>query len=812
MTNRFIRHTFRPAPLTTGLTLACSALHPQAADAATTAKSRHHRPVVHKTVVAAQTPKTPAVSAAGAQTPVTATGTGARSINTGSEVRKTSIASEDVVVRGRGMNVLNEDMGFGRMPQDVLHTPQTVNVVPKLLMEQQNVKSLEEALRNVPGITASVGEGEGGMSGDQFLIRGFQAQNDIYENGLRDFGVYTRDSFDYDHVAVIKGPSSEVFGNGTTGGAINISTKVARLGNSYGGTFSGGSGSYYRGTLDVNQQIGEHTAVRITGMGNENDVVGRDDVYSHRWGIAPSIGFGLGTKTTFTLEYFHQSDNRIPDYGVPVVTKPGATVGKPATEYGLNRNNWYGTTYDQDDSAVDMLTARFKHQMNEHITFFDDLRGGMYSRYFSASQPGCSATCQLDFFTDPSAATVDRRGPLGGPEPYQQNDWSVQNVFSTMANFNTGSIRHQILAGIDIMHVYDRRKNYAYNYNGVNGTQTDTTSLINPSASEPGLVLGKLGQYQYDLVNIKNGVGQKLYKTGEATDVGAFFSDQAWLTPWFSIKAGFRWDHWNSHYSATDGVGTTNTYLGQQQNTFNPNVSLMYTPTDDAMLYFTWSESTTPLGLYVTNSSEPLTSTTSKMHPERSNLYEVGGKYNAFHGRMGFTLSAFRLEKSNAILGSDGDSSVVASSDRQRNQGIEMSVSGEIMKNWQVIGTYAYYDATTTWSATPSNVGNRVIYVPKNSATLWSTYTVAPGSAWNLTFGGGLTWRQSVWLNAANTARVPANFDWSAVISHSFLNNHWRVAMNGYNLANRLNYTSLFSDRAVPAPGRSFLFALSTHY
>ncbi|MFT8719110.1 TonB-dependent receptor [Acetobacter sp.] len=806
MTNRFIRNTFRPTPLTTGLTLACSALHAQMADAATT-KSKHVRPHSVTSKVAH-----PAPQAAGAVPGAEGSAaTHAHALNTSQQSHETAVNTENVLVRGHPMNILHEDMGFGRMPQDVLHTPQTVNVVPRLLMEQQNVKSLDEALRNVPGITASVGEGEGGMSGDQFLIRGFQAQNDIYENGLRDFGVYTRDSFDYDHVSVIKGPSSEVFGNGTTGGAINITTKVAHLGNNYGGDFSGGSGSYYRGTLDLNQQIGEHTAIRITGMGNENDVVGRNNIYSHRWGLAPSIGFGLGTKTTFTLEYFHQSDNRIPDYGVPVVTKPGATVGKPATEYGLNRKNWYGTNYDQDASDVDMLTARFKHQLNEHITFYDDLRGGMYSRYFSASQPGCSATCALNFFTNPSAATINRRGGLGGPEPYQQDDWSVQNVFSTLANFNTGSVKHQILAGIDVMHVYDRRKNYAYNFNGQNGTRADTTSMINPSMVQPGLALGGLGQYQYDLVNIK-GVGQKLYKTGDATDVGAFFSDQIWLLPSFSIKGGFRWDHWNSHYSATDGVGTTDTRLSQQQDTFNPTVSLMYTPNDDSMIYFNWSESTTPLGLYVTNSSEPMTSQTSKGHPERSRLYEVGGKYNAFNGRMGFTVAAFRLEKSNAILGSDVNGSVIASSDRQRNQGVELSASGEILKNWQVIATYAYYDARTTWSATASNVGKHIIYVPKNSATLWTTYAVAPHTPWNLTFGGGPTWREGVWLDTANTARVPANLDWSAMISHSFLDNHWRIAMNGYNLANRLNYANLFSNRAVPAVGRTFLFSVSAHY
>ncbi|WP_291364388.1 TonB-dependent receptor [Acetobacter sp. UBA5411] len=812
MTNRFIRHTLRPTPLTAGLTLACSALHPQTADAGTVkARHAHARTAVHKPVSkpGVVVPRTSVSPVAGASIP---SNTNAHAVNTGAKTLETGPNSESIVVHGHSMNVLTQDMGFGRMPQDVLHTPQTVNVVPKVLMEQQNVKSLEEALRNVPGITASVGEGEGGMSGDQFLIRGFQAQNDIYQNGLRDFGVYSRDSFDYDHVTVIKGPSSEVFGNGTTGGAINVTTKVAHLGNNYGGSFSGGSGSYYRGTLDLNQQIGEHTAIRITGMGNENDAVGRDNVYSHRWGLAPSIGFGLGTKTTFTLEYFHQSDNRMPDYGVPVVTRPGATVGKPATEYGLNRKSWYGTTYDQDDSSTDMLTARLKHQFNDHITVFNDLKGGLYSRYYSASQPGCDTTCAKNFFTDPSAAMINRRGHLGGPEPYQQDDWSVQNVLSTLAKFNTGSVRHQIIAGVDVMHVYDRRKNYAYNFNGVNGTRADTTSMLHPSAYQPGLLLGGLGQYPGNLVTIPNGVGQKMYKTGDATDVGAFFSDQVWLVPWFSIKAGFRWDHWNSHYAATDGATLADTRLHQSQDTFNPNVSLMYTPNDNAMVYFNWSESTTPLGLYVTNSSEPMTANGSKMHPERSRLYEVGAKYNAFHGRVGFTVSAFRLEKSNAILGSDSNSSVIASSDRQRNQGVELGASGEIMKNWQLIATYAYYDATTTWSTTASNVGKHVLYVPKNSATLWTTYTVAPGKPWNLMFGGGPTWREGVWLNAANTARVPANLDWSAVISHSFLNNHWRVAMNGYNLANRLNYANLFSDRAVPAVGRTFLFSVSANY
>ncbi|WP_040509661.1 TonB-dependent receptor [Gluconobacter morbifer] len=717
---------------------------------------------------------------------------------------------EHLRVVGSPMNTLQEPIGLGRMPQDVLHTPQTINVVPKILMEQQNVKSLDEALRNVPGVTSSVGEGEGGMSGDQFLIRGFQAQNDIYENGLRDFGVYTRDSFDYDHISVIKGPSSEVFGNGTTGGAINITTKVAHLGDSYSGGFSGGSGQYYRGTLDFNKQIGESTAIRITGMGNENNTVGRDHLYSHRWGIAPSIAFGLGKPLTYTIEYFHQTDNRIPDYGVPVVTKPGTSIGLPVTEYGIKRTNWYGTTYDQDASNVDMLTGRMKYDINSHITLYNDTRGGMYERYFSSSQASCDATCTAAYFgSDPSSAMISRRGGVGGPEPYQQNDWSVQNVFSGVARFSTGSIRHQMIAGWDVSHVYDRRTNYAYNFNGQNGTQKDTTSLVSPSAYQPGLLLGTVGQYAGNLVNI-SGVGHALYKTGDATDVGAFFSEQMWLLPVFSIKGGFRWDHWNSHYSANGGTAGNGESFGQDQDTFNPTVSLMYTPNDNTMVYFNWAQSTTPLGLYVTNSSEPLKSSTEGFKPERSSLYELGAKYNAFHGRMGFAASVFRLEKGNSLQTDAATGDVTSSSDRQRNQGVELSISGEIMKNWTMIGTYAFYDAKTL-AGTAADVGKRIQYAPKNSATIWSTYTFAPGKPYNLMFGGGLTWREGVWLDAANTARVPATVEWDAVISHN-ITKRWRVAMNGYNLDNRLNYGSLFSNRATPSIGRSFLFNISANY
>ena len=793
----------RSTPLVAGVALLCSGLHVENTEAATPEKPAKPSQRHSGTSSGTNKPATHSATDHAAATHDTSAQPLNGPLSGGQHAGEPG--EEHITVVGSRMNILHEDIGLSRMPTDVMHTPQTVNVVPRALMEQQNVKSLDEALRNVPGITASVGEGEGGMSGDQFLIRGFQAQNDIYENGLRDFGVYTRDSFYYDHVSVIKGPSSEVFGNGTTGGAINIVTKAPHAGNSYQGSFSGGSGSYYRGTLDINQQINDSIAVRLSAMGNENNVVGRNYVYSHRWGIAPSITFGMNKKISYTVDYFHQNDNRIPDYGVWVVQKPGTAIAKPITEYGVNRNNWYGTTFDQDDISTDMLTGRLTAKVAPWLTLYNDTKGGIYHRYYSASQPNCNATCVTKYFAGDPTASIVRNGGLGGPNPYSQSDWSIQNVFSGIARFNTGKFRHEVIGGFDIEHVEDHRQNFAYN------KTRPGTNLVNPSMDVSGLQRVNCSENPNGLASIPNGVGRKCYKDGSATDIGFFLSDQIWLTKWFAIKGGFRLDQWYSSYSATGGVSTTpDTHFNQNETTVNPTVNLMYMPNDNLMVYFNWAESTTPTSLYVTNSNAPFT-TSSGYAPERSRLYEVGAKYNAFKGRMGFTAALFRLEKNNSTITDPTTGDVSASSDSQRNQGLELSASGNITSDWSVIGTYAFYDSRVTGSQTAADVGKRIQFVPQNSATLWSSYNIASKTPYNLTVGGGITWRQGVWLDAANTARVPATVDFDAMISHNF-GKHWRVAMNGYNLANRLNYSNLFQNRVTPAIGRSFLFNLSASY
>ena len=208
-------------------------------------------------------------------------------------------------------NAQSHDIHLSTSPTtSVQDTPQAVTVIDAQTMKEQGTTTLGDALRNVPGITIAIGEG-GTLAGDQFKINGFDAKDDVYLDGLRDFAAYTRDSFDYEEVQVLKGPSGLMFGRGTTGGAINTVTKTAHLGDKYTGHVEVGNGDHYRATADLNYELSDTAAVRLNLMETDTGVVDRDLTHSWRWGIAP-VGrrWGWAPTPCSRFNYIHQhTDN-----------------------------------------------------------------------------------------------------------------------------------------------------------------------------------------------------------------------------------------------------------------------------------------------------------------------------------------------------------------------------------------------------------------------------------------------------------------------------------------------------------------------
>ena len=705
----------------------------------------------------------------------------------------------EVRVEGaRPSNALQAPTGISRLPGTVQDTPQTIRTVTPEVMEQQNVTSLEQALRNVPGVTATIGEGNGGVTGDQFRIRGFSAQNDVFVDGLRDFGSYQRDTFNVEEVQVLLGPSGFAMGTNTVGGAINSTARTARLGNHIRGVVTGGMGPYARAVADVNRQISDTAAIRLVVMGQQSDVVDRDMQQVSRWGIAPSFAVGLGTDTTFSVDYMHYRDWSSIDGGIPFIT-PWGQNGRPATEFGLRRANSYNLENDRDNVTVDRLTARLVHRATEWLTIANDTRLTFVDRYTSLTAPVCggSTTSYSAYIASCSGRYLNGLNTAltyggGSNAPYHQENWAIQNVSTATARFNTGPLRHELVGGLDIWHESVDRTAYPYL-----STAARTSGLFTPEINN-NLMLG-------------TGAANNRRET-DNDNVALFVNERLWVIPELSVYGGVRWTKYNLDYQAGTPGALPTTDISISDSFWDPRAGVIFEPTPNQTYYFSYSTSSTPPGSLFTTFPAGVNATAATGKPERNTNLEVGAKIGILDNRLGLSAALFQVEKDNAQQQDPNDpTAVIQTSDKQRVRGVELGVTGRITPEWTINAAYTYLDSETTRSTTAANVGKRVQYVPENAASLWTTYEIARDTPWNVLVGGGITWRDKIYANATNTAEVPANFSLDALVSHR-INQNVTIAVNGYNLTDETNYGAVFGNRAVVLAGRTVLANLRVEF
>jgi catecholate siderophore receptor len=740
-------------------------------------------------------------------------------------------------------NALNHAPPVSTMPSSSLQdTPQAVTVISGETMKQQATSTLSEALRNVPGITIAIGEG-GTLAGDQFKIRGFDAKDDVYLDGLRDFAAYTRDSFNYEEVQVLKGPSGLMFGRGTTGGAINVVSKTPFLGDRTIGHIEGGNGSHFRATADTNYQLSDTAAVRLNLMFTDTGVVDRDLVHSSRWGVASSVALGLGTDTSFTASYIHQHATGRPDYGIPVAVPPTGVYALPATENGVPRNNFVQFWTDKDRNDADLVTARITHVANEWLTLQNDARAAVYSRYFQyTTVDRCDTTtatnnCAGTLFGANPAATL---GGIGGGGPYNQNSWGVQDVFSATANFHVGGLRNTLIAGFDAGYQNADRTIYAYTlpttaqYTYQLGDRSRSRAnigmpLFNPTnLPPPGYTV--VLPTPANVANTNATATTVVTSSGRATDLAFFATDRLWLDDAWSIIAGVRVDRYNATFNSVTVAGTP-TSVKSPSTLVNPRASLVWEPDQHTTFYFSYGKSAIPIGTSVVGAPTPISTANQALDPEESETLELGAKYSLFDGALGLTGSVFKILKSNAVLTDPVSGNVqLQSSQKQRVQGLELSATGKITDDLAITAAYTYLEPVITFDQScgttapivcnpnPYTIGRQIFFVPKNAASVWLDYS-AKALLEGLTFGGGIVY-QSKLFNAITTtgtapnptgisriATIPETIELDAVASYDF-GGAYRVQFNVNNITDRLNYSQSFGNRGTPSPGRTFIVSL----
>ena len=663
-----------------------------------------------------------------------------------------------------------------KVPTALRDIPQAVTVIPKAVLQSQAANSFSDALRNVPGIT--IGAAEGGQIGNNINLRGFSARTDIYLDGFRDRGQYYRDTFNLESIDVLYGPSSLYFGRGSTGGVINQVSKEPTLKKRADVSVQAGTHDRYRTTVDLDTPITDTSAFRINAFGQSLGS-SRDVMKNKDYGVAPEVKFGIGTPTEITLSALIQHNRDQPDYGIPPLN------GHPAP---VNRGTFYGYTDDRTIQDVQTFSARIKHRFNDDVTVRNQTQFSHYSTEARATNAASVLTGPLSTSTalsngnfttiDPSKLFVKLQG-----KDRNINDHSVYNSTDVEWKFNTGPVKHDLLAGVDLSHETYSNQSFTATSPGMTSNTIGVVPLIDPP-------------YTPRPANVKE-VATNLAESS-ANGVGLYLNDTISLGEHWKVVGGVRWDRYEASIKNTINLPR---YATQTNYFTSVRGGIIYQPADWQSYYVSYGTSFDP-------SLEALTLTNGQQNlpPEHNKSYEVGAKLDLLGGGLSVTQSLFNIEKTNARTANPDGSYTLDGDIRVR--GYQLGLAGHITDKWQVFGGYTYMDGTIlqafdgTQGKTPANT-------PRNTLTLWTTYAFTPH--WEI--GGGPTYMSSRYAANNNLVQVGGYTRWDAMAAYHA--KRYDVQINVLNLTDKNYYDALIpSDggRAVPGYGRTFLATLNYRF
>jgi len=687
-------------------------------------------------------------------------------------------------------------------------TPQTITIVPKQVIEDQNLLTMRDILSTVPGITFGAGEGGSGY-GDSINLRGFSANNDIYVDGVRDSAQYSRtDPFNLEQVEVVNGASSVYSGTGSVGGSINLVSKAPELHNFTKISAGVGTDNYKRITVDTNQQLTDTTAFRLNLMAHGNDVPGRDYEDYERWGIAPSISFGLGTPTRVTASYEHQKDDNLPQYGVPIYN------GKLLP--GVGWSDFYGyRNVNKQEISTDALSLKIEHDFSDDISIRNLSRVARVRQDTFTSGPEGASTACLASGVQPSGAACT---PGLAPGYFQPSGGSLGNARDTQnkiftnqtdltSHFSTGFINHTLVTGIAI----SREE-----YEAVTGNwlRTNTGATVTP----PPVSISDPDSYWDGPVNFTPSASIN----GELSNRAVYAFDTLKLNEQWEVNGGLRYEHNDgssvSNAIATNGVVTPGIRYGNSDDLTSYRLALVYKPAENGSVYVAYGNSKTPSQASVNGScftaarSTTAASNNCDADPETSISYEVGTKWDFFADALSLTGAIFRNDRTNYKVASNDPSDLTGEQTldgKARVDGVALGLTGSISERWKIFANYTYLDSEVLQSVSDYTLqttgidaqkGKPLTFTPKNAASVWTTYDLSH----DLQLGYGLTTQSKQYLASADNAPTSPGYTVHRAMVAYKINKELGVRLNVNNLFDKQYLTRIRNNGwATPGDGRA---------
>ncbi len=641
--------------------------------------------------------------------------------------------------------------------------PQSINVVPQSVLRDQGADSLEDALKNVPGIGLSNGDGQR----DQVTIRGFSAIGDQYIDGIRDDALYFRDMSNIERVEVIKGPAAVLYGRGSSGGLINSVTKkptfapVQEMGVSF------DSEGKRRTQFDAGwaDQEQKNKAFRVTGALEDSDTF-REDGFLERKALAPSAYFQLSDDLEINLGASYLYDKRLIDFGIPSLN------GRPVD---VGRDKRFGSAdADQDytRSEIFSLTAGIDYRINDAFTLSNTSR---YYHYDLDRNNTLAHTDANRFVTAPDGTLLVKL--KRGNVQRKEDGWFNQTELKQ--NAMIAGLNHQLLYGVEFGR--QEKDQQFYNQNDVARVPVYGDTLL-PVPSQ---------------ANRKTGDGLNTQET-----TGLYVQDLIELSPHWKALLGVRYDEFDQSFR-DDLNGKAE--LERTDYTLSPRAGLVWQPDDAQSYYLSISRSYQPSGEMF-----QVSATNVELEPEQTTNYEIGAKWNLLQDRLMLTAAVFRLERTDIKTTDPINPAKLVLAGEQRTDGFETTFMGQLSDKWQLYGGYAFLDAEITKSNSKTNgvdnEGQVPTLTPRHSANLWAVRSL--DTDWRV--GMGANYVGSRYTALDNETEMPGYTTVDAALFYQ--QPKWDAALRLFNVFDKEYYASAHGSVDLITSGAPRTLELSANY
>jgi catecholate siderophore receptor len=657
---------------------------------------------------------------------------------------------------------------------------QTIAVIPQAVMEEQGATTLSEVLRNVPGITLQAGEGGGSSNtaGDMFNMRGFNASNSLFVDGVRDDGLISRDVFNLEQVEVFLGPTGTDVGRGTAAGYVNMQTKTPHPGPSYSALFTAGTADQARLSVDANwarplvQQgsWASKSAFRLNLLWQDSGVAGRDEVTMESRAVAPSIALGLGTPTRVTLSAQVMRQDNQPDYGIPGAAwldapLTGTTVRASAP---VDQSNYYGSVgFDHDRGRQNSYTARVEHDVRRNLTLRNQ------TRYSETHRDAVVSAVQnvTAFNAETNLVTISRQGN-------ERENSVLSNQTNLTGRFATGGLRHAANVGLE----FTDEEQFAPALTGLGTRAPVNIFQPNPRDAVTGYAPARSGAFSL----------------GRSDTIALYAFDSVELNDRWQVSGGLRWERYDTDFRSQDATGATTADLHAGDGVMSGKVGVLYRINGAGNAYVSYGTSVTPPGnANFTLSAQPNNQNNPNVRPQESTNFEVGSKWDFGNGRLSFNGAAFRTENTNVIFTVDTTAvpPIYNQDDGQLVKGVTLGAMGRITDRWELLASVAFLDSEQR-SQNVANNGRQLTLTPKRSSSIWTTYRLPR----DFSVGGGIRHTDDVFINAANTIASPGYYLVDALAEYP-VNSHLSLRLNVYNLTDNVYIRNVNNNGGRYNPG-----------